>query len=61
MGERSPSRILTLSTGSADNTESKFFIRNTQSNDIEASEIFKLGEEVYVLTTQYGLFSLDDV
>lgn len=61
MGERSPSRILTLSTGSADNTVSKFSIRNTQSNDIEASEIFELGEEVYVLTTQYGLFSLDDV
>lgn len=61
MGERSPSRILTLSTGSADNTESKFSIRNTQSNDIEASEIFELGEEVYVLTTQYGLFSLDEV
>lgn len=61
MGERSPSRILTLSTDSADNTKSKFSIRNTQSNDIEASEIFKLGEEVYVLTTQYGLFSLDDV
>lgn len=58
MGERSPSRILTLSN---ENTESKFSIRNTQSNDIEASEIFKLGEEVYVLTTQYGLFSLDDV
>ncbi len=57
-GERSPSRILTLSN---ENTESKFSIRNTQSNDIEASEIFKLGEEVYVLTTQYGLFSLDDV
>ena len=57
-GERSPSRILTLSN---ENTESKFSIRNTQSNDIEASEIFELGEEVYVLTTQYGLFSLDDV
>lgn len=61
MGERSPSRILKLSTGSADNTESKFSIRNTQSNDIEASEIFELDGEVYVLTTQYGLFSLDDV
>ena len=57
-GERSPSRILTLST---DNTESKFSIRNTQSNDIEASEIFKLKDKVYVLTTQYGLFSLDEV
>lgn len=57
-GERSPSRILTLST---DNTESKFSIRNTQSNDIEASEIFELEKEVYVLTTQYGLFSLDEV
>ncbi len=57
-GERSPSRILTLSN---DNGESKFSIRNTQSNDIEASEIFELGEEVYVLTTQYGLFSLDEV
>lgn len=57
-GERSPSRILTLSTN---NTGSKFSIRNTQSNDIEASEIFELGGEVYVLTTQYGLFSLDEV
>ena len=57
-GERSPSRILTLST---DNAESKFSIRNTQSNDIEASEIFKLEDKVYVLTTQYGLFSLDEV
>lgn len=57
-GERSPSRILTLST---DSTGSKFSIRNTQSNDIEASEIFELEKEVYVLTTQYGLFSLDEV
>lgn len=57
-GERSPSRILTLSN---DNAEPKFSIRNTQSNDIEASEIFELGGEVYVLTTQYGLFSLDEV
>ena len=57
-GERSPSRILTLSTN---NTESKFSIRNTQSNDIEASEIFELKDKVYVLTTQYGLFSLDEV
>ena len=57
-GERSPSRILTLSTN---NTESKFSIRNTQSNDIEASEIFELEDKVYVLTTQYGLFSLDEV
>lgn len=53
-GERSPSRILTLN-------DNEFSSSNTQSNDIEASEIFKLGEEVYVLTTQYGLFSLDDV
>lgn len=57
-GERSPSRILTLST---DSTGSKFSIRNTQSNDIEASEIFELKDKVYVLTTQYGLFSLDEV
>lgn len=53
-GERSPSRILTLN-------DNEFSSSNTQSNDIEASEIFELGEEVYVLTTQYGLFSLDDV
>ena len=57
-GERSPSRILTLSN---DNAEPIFSIRNTQSNDIEASEIFELEKEVYVLTTQYGLFSLDEV
>lgn len=53
-GERSPSRILTLSNN-------EFSSSNTQSNDIEASEIFELGGEVYVLTTQYGLFSLDEV
>lgn len=53
-GERSPSRILTLN-------DNEFSSSNTQSNDIEASEIFELGKEVYVLTTQYGLFSLDDV
>ena len=53
-GERSPSRILTLSNN-------EFSSSNTQSNDIEASEIFELSGEVYVLTTQYGLFSLDEV
>lgn len=54
-GERSPSRILTLSSNN------EFSSSNTQSNDIEASEIFELEKEVYVLTTQYGLFSLDEV
>ena len=56
-GERSPSRILTLSSSS----NNEFSSSNTQSNDIEASEIFELSGEVYVLTTQYGLFSLDEV
>ena len=55
-GERSPSRILTLSS-----SNNEFSSSNTQSNDIEASEIFELSGEVYVLTTQYGLFSLDEV
>ena len=54
-GERSPSRILTLSSNN------EFSSSNTQSNDIEASEIFELEKDVYVLTTQYGLFSLDEV
>lgn len=55
-GERSPSRILTLSS-----SNNEFSSSNTQSNDIEASEIFELEDKVYVLTTQYGLFSLDEV
>lgn len=55
-GTRQPSTLFTY-----DSSDNKLTSRRTQNNDIRASEIFELKGNVYVLTTQYGLFSLDEV